>query len=174
MDGYTYIFDNLGGSFKDYVLAHNAAAAIDRLKRGLDLKSCDYVDYCIKSAMQFPDLSLRELFGENKALSEHYYPQWLVDDVRDLIARNPPVAGYGLNALPEKALDYIKSKVFFDLGAFDGWSAYEMEKFSPKKIYSFDISPKNHEMYKETAKIFRLPNEFNLLALGDCHGEMFF
>jgi len=171
---YTYSFDQLGGSFKSYVLNNNAPDAISRLKNGMDELSCSYVDYCLEGALNFPDLSLRHLFGENKKLSTSYYPQWLVDDVELNISKNPPVASYGLSLLSEKALQYIKGKIFFDLGAYDGWSVVELEKYLPKKVHSFDISPKNEVLYRETSKIFSGAFEFHLLALGDSYGEILF
>jgi FkbM family methyltransferase len=171
---YTYNFDQLGGSFKSYVLNNSAPEAIARLKYGLDEISCAYIDYCLESVLQFPDLRFRHLFGENKKLGSNYYPQWLMDDVGHNISKNPPVGGYGISLLPDKVIDYIRGKVFFDLGAYDGWSVFELEKYSPKKVHSFDISPKNEALYRETSKNFSGAFEFHLLALGDSYGEILF
>lgn len=81
---------------------------------------------------------------------------------------------YGLSLLSDGIRRYVKDKVFFDLGAYDGWSVVELEKYSPKKVYSFDISPKNQALYSETSKKFSGPFEFHLLALGDSYGEILF
>lgn len=89
---YTYTFDQLGGSFKSYVLNNNAPEALAKLKHGMDELSCAYIDYCLESALQFPDLRLRHLFGRNKNLNSCYYPQWMIEDVKLNISRNPPVA----------------------------------------------------------------------------------
>lgn len=171
---YTYSFDQLGGSFKSYILNNNAPEAIARLKHGLDEISCSYIDYCLESVLQFPDLTFRHLFGGNEKLSSGYYPKWLVDDVTNNISKNPPVGGYGISLLPFKVIEYVGGKVFFDLGAYDGWSVYELEKYSPKMVHSFDISPKNEAIYRETSKNFSGPFEFHLLALGDSYGEILF
>ena len=169
----TYSPDHLGGSFKRYVVENAMPQILEQLKRGLDELSCAYIDYCLESALQFPDLRHRHLFAGNRAL-DHWYPDWLVADVTKNVALNPPCFGHGLSILPETVLQSIRNTIFLDLGAYDGWSVYEMEKFHPRMVHSFDISIQNKALYQKTSEQFRYPFHHHLLALSDRRGEMEF
>lgn len=171
---WTYSPDHLGGSFKTYFIEHAIPEKLGALKKGLDDLSCQYVDFCIESALHYPDLRYRNQFGHNLPLTAGFYPDWLIADVEKNVALNPPSFGYGLNLLPQHILERIKGKIFLDLGAYDGWSVYEMEKFEPRAVHSFDISKESRRLYLETSKMFRYPFFHHLIALSDQKGMLTF
>lgn len=170
----TSSFDFLGGSFKDYVIHNNAPASIDALKQNMDSLSCDYVDYFVKASLDFPDIKLRSLFGPNKSISKYYYPQWLKEDVTKTISLDPPVGGHGLALLSDRAREYVLGKSFFDLGAYDGGSVLVLEKYQPYIVYSFEISPKNEQLYQAKSSEFRCRYRFFRMAAGKSKGSFTF
>jgi len=78
---------------------------------------------------------------------------------------------------PEAVKNYIKNKIFLDVGAYIGDSALVMLGFSPSKIYAFDASPKNAERFKKVMEFNKIPEskvELILSGIGDHEYEISF
>lgn len=56
---------------------------------------------------------------------------------------------HGLKLLNNQVHEYIKGKVFLDLGAYNGDSAFVFSKYAPERILSFEPSSKNSLLCKE-------------------------
>jgi FkbM family methyltransferase len=63
---------------------------------------------------------------------------------------------YGLDSLPLERLQKIKGMDILDGGAFIGDSSIFLERYSPRKIYSFEPVKNNFEDLKKTIKMNRL------------------
>ena len=67
---------------------------------------------------------------------------------------------HGLFLADEWVKDYVKGKDFLDCGSYDGDSALVFTRFyQPRKIYSFDLSAKNCELYRSTMAANGVPAE---------------
>ena len=149
----------IGSDFKDYILNHDMQQVIKSLKNGLDELSAKHVDFMIEAIMNFPSAKYKDFFYNDNIIK--YYPEWLRNEAVLAEAESKKLWGkgfwggyecvyykHGINLLPQKAQDYVKNKIFLDMGAFDGDSAYLLSTCNPSKILSFEISSKNIEKYK--------------------------
>ena len=175
---YGGVIDNLGGSFKKYFLENNMPQKINRLKKGLDSRSIEVIDKCLCRMLHYPDLSNSFLFFENQdgfiryfqTLEEYvlvltqnkklknYYDNFYLDEH----CYNPDTFLFhnGLAFASTKIHEYIKGKDFIDGGAYIGDSALIYHTYySPKKIYSFEISERTVKRYKSIMAFNCIPED---------------
>ena len=84
---------------------------------------------------------------------------------------------HGLKDMPEKVLSYIKGRDFVDAGACFGDSTLAFLPYGPRKIYAFEPSPANGEIFKMIMKKNHVPEEnYALVPMGlaSRKGEIFF
>ena len=165
------------GSFKDYALEHNMQEIIKQMKYNLDDKSCNVLDLFLKRVMFLPDSThTGEILFSNKLINSMYtqeethwrekYEQILpglsneFDFLGNKILVETVYFHNGLKFCNEKMKEYIKNKDFIDGGAWIGDSVLIFNKYySPRKIYSFEISKKLGEQYLQLMKANNIPQE---------------
>lgn len=183
------VLSRLGGSFKEYLVENNMKEIIAQLKEGLDEKSIDVVDRSIKKILHLPDSKysylyfskpsdLERVFGtiEDKISCELYSQNLEAYKKRYPLARpeyNIEVFLYhhGLYFANKKIQDYLKDKDFVDVGAYIGESALTFMDYSPRKVYSFEMSSKNGQDYIKTMNLNKISEDkYELLecAVSNC------
>lgn len=66
---------------------------------------------------------------------------------------------HGLKMFPPSVKAYMKGRDFIDAGAFVGDSSIVFCKYSPRKIYAFEPSQKNRELFLHYAALNHLPGD---------------
>lgn len=180
------IWNFLGGNFKQYIIKNDMTAKLLLLKNNLDRESVALVDELYKRLILFPDLEMFECFaGDFNKIQETYrtaeenqieaaYNNEL-QSYRDTYTF-PKLIGYncdvfyfhhGLRFCNHKIKEYIKNKDFIDGGAFIGDSAVILNRYDPKKIYSFEISQANIQNYYKAMELNNIPvNRYQLIGKG--------
>ncbi len=158
-----------GSSFKRYVCENNMPEKIARLKRGLDSDSVEVIDTALFKALQFPEEWLSPLWRlsvpeyesifmteEDSRLESIFYENVAkFGTLFDLTGGGGGELGFhhGLYFANDKVKEYIAGRDFLDCGSFDGGSALVFSKlYSPRKVYSFDLSMKNGRVYEENMR----------------------
>ena len=144
---------------------------INKKFEGLDTESVNVGKYFIKRRNIPPSQYLLQLCNRDK-----YYPhntKYLEKTISNEILKMtyemhfPPEYGdvatlyfhNGLRILSENVLDYIRSSVFIDAGAYCGDSAIMFLKYEPHKVISFEPSSANRELYKNIMRLNHIPEE---------------
>lgn len=181
-----------GESFKTYLIENNMPEKIAPLKRSLDAKSLKVIDRCLFKILQNPEdwlahywlLSVPEF--ENALMPKEFREtlEKCVDNAKrnheDLALFNIGIEArlceiseeflyhHGLFLADAWIKNYIAERDFLDCGSFDGISAYIFHKYyKPKKIYSFDLSEKNNEIYMGNMQKAGISKEkFELIRCG--------
>ena len=177
-----YIFDNCGGSFKEYIANHTMDQKLEILKNNLDEYSNHTVDVLFKRLLNYPErkYGLRivpdDSFIIGGMLNEEQ-PETRKKVKHELrkISRNikfprnsmdPSVFyfDHGLIYLPVTIKEYLYNTDFIDLGAYFGDSALALTKYNYRKIYSVEFSKKAIENYRLWMKINNIsPDKFEII-----------
>ena len=99
---------------------------------------------------------------QRKEIQKHYHLENcnIYDDSALLYA-------HGLVAAPQTIQAYIKGKVFVDAGAFCGDSTLQLLHYSPCKIFAFEPSDKNRQLFVKTMSANQIPSScFELIPSG--------
>lgn len=163
-----FITDSLGGSYKIYISRNNLDKLKYELYKNLDEISIEQLEIIIDRIVKHPDYSAfvksnrKYKFINNKAKLTPLLPLETLAEKksieRALVKFNAKLHGgfpeasvlyffHGLTLVPYKVLDYIKEKVFIDIGAYIGDSAIAFSKYHFSKIFSFDISRRSMKLY---------------------------
>ena len=183
--------DSQPESFKEFILHNNTPVLLDDLYKNLDQESIRILDMMLIKVMNLPDTKYAKYFLMDYAFTkslknkrELAYLKHRNENYQKVLKKYKFVDGYPgssrlfinkLNFIDtnQKTLDYIKNKIVIDGGAYNGDCALIMSEFSPSKIYSFDISRKNVEVYKKTMEMNNVPKdlyEINRIAIADKKG----
>lgn len=189
------VIDNQGGSFKQYFLENNMPVKIDNLKLGLDKKSCGIVDKCLYRMSHLPDLSKSSLFfveheryiKEFETQEERFFRELYESESKkygeefdlggDCYNVDTFLFHHGLYFQNTEVKEYIKNTYFVDGGAYIGDSALVLSKYSPKKIFSFELSKSTTEKYNLTMKSNKInEDKFCIInkGLSDCCKQITF
>ncbi len=129
---------------------------IDMLKIGVNDKSLQVLNYfraCVYDSLFF---NFRNIFRKTELpnFQHEYFKQWLLkyDDIKKeykskgITKISPEVMFFrhGLIYANEKILSYIKERDILDLGAYIGDSALVLSNYTNAKVYSYELSKKNH------------------------------
>ena len=166
-----HIFDNCGGSFKDYIAGEDMAKRLEALKSGLDDYSCTTIDILFKRLQNYPehrygvkvtpsrDNIVGGLLNEEKpelAGRARTRLKQVAREIKFPVSHMDPSVFYfdhGLTYLPGNVTASLKGKDFIDLGAYFGDSALTLLKYNYRKIFSVEFSPKAIENYKTFMKL---------------------
>ena len=180
--------DSQPNSFKEFILYHNTPKLLKELYKNLDEESIRIINSSLQKILHLPDTEylkyylidkhflvdfkttnekrayIKRSFELSKILKQYKFPKGthgfsyiFYSDINLKFANN-------------KLKNYIRNKIFIDGGAYIGDCALIMAKYSPQKIYSFDISQKNIELYKSTMSINKIDKdlyEINEYALSN-------
>jgi FkbM family methyltransferase len=173
-------------SFKEYFLTNNMPDKIAALKKGLDSKSVNNINSYLNRMLLLPDNQYSRNYKIRREFLEEITPAdelKMGDEYRkeletykkdfDLsmagdIFYNPEVFLYhhGLRFQSAKLKDYVVGKNFIDGGAYVGDSSLVMNKFyNPKRVYSFEISPKTRENFLKVMAANNT-NKYELVPMG--------
>lgn len=144
------------------------------LKSGVtDKKSIDILNYAYactlngvlatNESIKLPDFQL-----EYKKMWEKSYSH-LQKQYKGILTRCEPEVlffNHGLKFANQKVLNYIKNRDIVDCGAYDGDSAVILSPYTDKKIYSFELSPKNIELFRKTLEACKLIAKVTLIEQG--------
>ena len=139
-DYQTAIFDNFCGSFKEFILKNNTPELLKNLYRNLDLESKEKLDINLNAILNVPDGKYMQYFyfksskfnRDFRAKLNTFHAQTSFEQERSQIMRKyklPKDAEYiygvfydhhNLRFAPEKVREYIKDKIFLDIGAYVG------------------------------------------------------
>jgi FkbM family methyltransferase len=176
--------DDKGGDFKEYCFNENMLDRVAALKKNLDTESIDVIDYCIDKIKYDPKM-VRNWDKEVTLINAHSSVLSKDKDVAKEFLRNYktykkqyplPIDAYtpdvfmfhsGLKCLPEVVTKYIANKDIIDGGAYFGDSMLVFNEYNPKKIYSFDISDSNRELFRKTMELNNIPpSKVELITAG--------
>ncbi|MBN1599355.1 MAG: FkbM family methyltransferase [Bacteroidales bacterium] len=171
-----HIFDNCGGSFKEYISKENMEQRLEALKKGMDEYSLHTVDVLYQRLLNYPehhygikintDYSkvVGGLLKEESTKSRKKVKSGMSKIKQQFkFARNNMDASvfyfnHGLIFLPEGVKNYLIDQHFIDLGAYFGDSALALTKYGYSKIFSVEFSPKAIENYKVWMKANKIDN----------------
>ncbi len=176
------IFDNCGGSFKEYIANNTMDQKLETLKKNLDEYSIHTVDVLFKRLLNYPEhkyglkiipddsLIIGGMLNEELPKTRRKVKHELRKISRHIkFARNsmdPSVFyfDHGLVYMPEAVKDYLDNTDFLDLGAYFGDSALALNKYNYKKIYSVEFSKKAIENYRLWMQINNInPAKFEII-----------
>ena len=159
---------NRDGSFKKFFIENNMPAAIANLKANLDSESQKVIDDTIEKMLYIPDRKHRHFYRMDKEIAKEFL-EFPYEKEADRICSESIESWkekyvlqegsydlevlykhHGLSGIGQKIKDYIKNKDFIDGGAYVGDSALVFFEYEPKKVYSFEMSPKNSQNYYKT------------------------
>jgi FkbM family methyltransferase len=188
-----YLFHRSGSNFGEYVLSHSMPDVVAQMKVGLDTQSQRRLDLALRRIVNCPDEEYAESFlffpsrfytdsaemqeiAEERKITEWQKLKGQIGDAGCLYHK------HGLAYLGTQALDYVRGRDCFDLGAFHGESALSLAECGFRKIYSFEISTHNAEIFRNNTaalwnryEISNKPDiELFLLALSDRIGTLHF
>ena len=178
--------EDRGGNFKEYCFNENMPERVAALKKNLDEESLAVIDYCIEQMKYAPGQSTPEKMKDVVVLAnpKTYRTPWDNEYEKEFLRRYKELkrryrlpievhiadvcmAHHGLIHLPQRVLDHIKGKDVVDGGAFIGDSALVFREYGPRKIYSFDISDENQELFEKTMRLNEVPaNEVEFVPAG--------
>ena len=181
---------NKEGSFKKFFIENNMPVILENLKANLDIHSQKVVNDVIEKMLYIPDRKHRDFYRmdleQAKNVLEFAYEKeadricsealnvWkekyvLQDGQYDVEVL---YKHHGLNGVGQKIKDYIKNKDFIDGGAYIGDSALVFFEYEPKKVYSFEMSQKNSELYLKTMNDNNIRSEkYKFVNLGLSDGK---
>ena len=179
--------------FQNYFLENNMPEKITRMRECLDERSRTYLTVILHRMILLPDMKVQDNFVIKSSLLESLqtdqdrdmiksFAEALPQIKKDIISNSYEASVFhlhhGLKKLSDKAIAYTDGKDFIDGGAFDGGTAIVLSKYySPKKIWSFDISSKNIELYNHYLNINNVEtSRYQLVqkGLGKEKQEMYF
>lgn len=150
-----YIVSHCGQSFKAYIAEEKMSERLKLLKSNLDEASLKDVDLIYERMLNFPEYDKSKGFYadfdkiQTKEEIEHKRKFAAMQDLlRRKYVFSEPFAEcvfyyhHGLKLLDRKIHDYIRNKDFLDIGCWIGDTALVLQEYSPRKVYSFDISSK--------------------------------
>lgn len=173
----TGIIDCLPCSFKTYLLENDMPKKIMALKKGLDENSLAVVNQTILKILHLPELKYNKYFYMKKSEFDkvfgderNVYDEIMTAEMYAYFAEKYKMSelSYDVEVLhyhhniknsSQKLKDYIKGKDFIDGGAYMGDSALVFNEYHPRKIYSFEISPKMTVKYNETMRLNGISEE---------------
>ena len=189
------ILDMFTGSFKTFILNNNTPVLLEKLYKNLDEESNEKLDIAFNAILHIPDTSYMKYFyirsskfdedfksKLNTFKSDKTFLEELPEIKKEYKLPKDAQWTYGvfynhhnLRFANEKLRNYIKDKIFLDVGAYVGDSVLVLLKYNPSLIYSFEIADWNIERYKQTMKMNNVPqNKYKLVkqAIADKPGEI--
>jgi FkbM family methyltransferase len=176
--------DDKGGNFKEYCFNENMPERVANLKKNLDAESIEVIDECIHKIKYDPQL-VRNWDNEVTLINPKSYVPTKDKEIAKEFLRNYktykkqyplPVDTYapeifmfhsGLKCLPEVVTKYIANKDTIDGGAYLGDSMLVLQEYNPKKIYSFELSDANSELFRKTMELNNVsPSTVELVTAG--------
>lgn len=183
--------EEFGCNFKEYFITENMPTRIEKLKSGLDDKSCRVIDAKIDGFLNLP------LFGTK-------YTEHCMFDTRDVLYNQEDLAEnedflkilpelkskykiedfcmrpetfyfhHGLKLLPENVLNYIKNKIFIDCGAYHAESSIIFAQYNPSLIYAFEIIPESKNIFFENLKNNNIDENKVIFVNKGCSNKNYF
>ncbi len=148
-----------GLNFKDYIINNNMETKLNALLSGLDQQSINVV---LKRYSQIINLPLKGfkvprdiyeyLLSDNEKNDKKLWEQQRINIKNKYKFSGkyfPEVFFYhhGLKLLDNSVLEYIKGKIFLDIGAFHGDSSIIMSEYNPKQIIAMELLPSAKDIY---------------------------
>lgn len=182
--GVAYAGREFGLDFKQYLIKNNMPEIILKLKKNLDVVSCNVIDGKIEHFLQLPlhtskfhsegRYSHRNLlYTEDEILENKKFINTLPDLNKmykgNFGEKTPEVFMYhhGLKFINHKILKKLEGKDFLDLGAFKGDSAVMFSQYNPRNIYSFEMLDSIKPIYYKNIKLNQLDiNKFHFINKG--------
>jgi FkbM family methyltransferase len=182
------VYDELGCGWMEYMLTNNMKERVETLRKNLDDKSLKLLErllsrpffanrnakfkraglYC--EGGFYNSLFSEEEIEDRKKIRLQYKKCKKTFCLTHRFAFLSETFFYnsGLVNKSEKLKNYIAGKDFIDGGAYIGDTALMYIKlYNPRKVYSFDISPKNIDRYAKTMKLNKIsPDKYEILFLG--------
>ncbi|MDR2778464.1 MAG: FkbM family methyltransferase [Rickettsiales bacterium] len=173
-------------SWSNYMLEHNMPEKVAALRHGLDAESNATIDRFFKYMTILPENCygkykvLRKSLIDSRATPEEwaamktyeanleqYRRDYLLDKEDDRYV-DVFLTHTGLAGTNRATRDYIAGKDFIDGGAYIGDSALVyIKNYNPKKVWSFEISPKNLERYPRVMKMNGInKDKYELVPMG--------
>ena len=172
--------------FKKYFLQNNMPEKIAKLKSNLDETSKKNIDIYLHRMLYLPDYGLKNAYKlskayldslqteEEKVLQKEFdgkktkYRSGFSSLSDNEINSDTFFFHHGLRFAANKVKEYIKNKDFIDGGAWIGDGVFILDKYyNPQKIYAFEVSPKNCELFHSTMKNNGITdNKYHLVPMG--------
>jgi FkbM family methyltransferase len=173
-------------TFQTYFLQNNMPEKIAVLKNGLDAEAAANCDRFLQRLLILPDMKVsgnykikREFLDgfmteKEKAMTNRYWSelpeyksQILLPNACDY---NPDTMlfHHGLRFANDKIKEYIADKDFIDGGAYIGDTMIILSRnYAPKCVWSFELSAKNCETYKQVAANNNISSDkYRLVPMG--------
>jgi len=140
------------------LIKQSIKAKVEKLKANIDEKSGKIIDDSVEKIIE--SLTINEnmekfVTCEQKADKSNFNNE--ISSIKEKYKLPadvylPEVFYYhhGLKFLPDKIKNYLEAKDFLDCGAYIGDSTLVLREYSPNKIYSFEFSQENIELFKRT------------------------
>ncbi len=122
--------------FQKYFSSNNMIAKVDKLKKGLDEISCEYIDMFMKNSKYWDGTLKRNIWTKyDKILIAQYHkftknfkqPFDKIAKFNEFIFSNK----YGLSDLPKEIYNKIDKKLIIDAGGYNGDTAYMFHQNFP-------------------------------------------
>lgn len=159
---------------------------IERLKNGVDNNSILVLDYlrgCLYDSLFLKGNNFIKASTKQPDFQHKYRDQWRIErhDLRkkynemgiDKICPEVFFFKHGLINCDKSILEYIRRRDIFDLGGYVGDSAIVLSQYTDCTVFSFELSHKNAEQFRETVKRNGLKNVvLTELGVGDQRKEI--
>jgi len=159
-------------NFKNYFITHDMVSQLEKLRAGLDSESLKVIDRDLDMYLNYPGKAWGKVFFF-KTHEDCFTPEekqkrdWEHQELLRFASEHPGMPescllvessvyahGLGDPDFPQRALNYIKGKIFVDGGAGCGDSAFALLEYEPRKIYSFEMNPSMLEKLRSNAAFF--------------------
>ncbi|MDR1375858.1 MAG: FkbM family methyltransferase [Holosporaceae bacterium] len=184
VDSYTNKFSvSLGHAevLANEIFHEHAGKQIDILKNGVDVHSCEVLDYVLKcmeytkflknALFESVEMSLPDYQQDHKKNYEKEYKS--LEKEYDLLGEwlSPEVFYFhhGLRFANRKIQNYVRNRDMIDGGAFIGDSLLVLRKYTNKTVYCYEFSLSNVEKFKKIMKKNNIVSGYKLfpVALGE-------
>lgn len=174
----TFIGEKKEGSIlEDYIAGMNRKQIEDllaSLRKSMDDESVLCIDSFFDISYLPANPVLKNIIVEYASADENNVPDvfeesqkmWDFSDIKELDSK---VFAYhhGLKLLGTKCSDYVQNKIFIDAGAYHGDSTLVLSQYHPSKIYAFEPSEHNLEIYKKVMQKNSIPPElYEIFQMG--------
>ena len=168
-------------SIASEIFYEHAKKKIDSLRKGLDTKSNEVLDYVLRS-MQYENY-FKGLCWEKFEIA---FPTYQYEHEQHWLSEKPQIMKkynirsdyicpevfyfhHGLRFADQKILDYIKDKDIIDCGAFIGDSVLVLRNYTNKTIYCYEFSKPNIRDFEALMRANNISSGYKIIpnALGD-------
>lgn len=174
----TFIGEKKEGSIlEDYIAGMNRKQIEDllaSLRKDMDEESVLCIDSFFDISYLPANPVLKNIIVECASAEENNIPEvfeesqkiWDFSDIEELDSK-VFVYHHGLKLLGTACSDYVQNKIFIDAGAYHGDSALVLSQYHPSKIYAFEPSEHNLEIYKKVMHKNSIPPElYEIFQMG--------